>query len=100
MIETYLLKRKGLAGVVLIMDIRRIPDERELNLMAWFKHHHIQRILILTKADKLSRSKQIRQRLAISKTLFMEKNELVLFSAKSGQGKDQAWKAVEKSLSV
>ena len=38
MIETYLSERETLRGVVVIMDIRRIPRQEELNLLAWLNH--------------------------------------------------------------
>ncbi len=98
MIETYLSTRETLKGVVLIMDVRRIPELHELNLIDWLNHFGLQSILILTKADKLSKTKQIKQHLSIAKALFVDKNELILFSAKSRQGRDAVWDAIEQLL--
>jgi len=98
MIETYLTSRETLKGIVLIMDIRRMPGNYELDLMGWFYHYKIPAILILTKADKLSKTKQIKQHLSISKALSVDKKNLILFSIKSRQGKDDVWDAVEKLL--
>ncbi len=91
MIETYLSERTTLKGVVLIMDIRRTPGPEELNFIDWFDHIGIPSILILTKTDKLSKTKQIKQQQAIAKTLSADKESLTLFSAKSRQGKDLVW---------
>ncbi len=98
MIETYFSTRETLKGVVLIMDIRRMPDQKELNLIDWFNHINIYSILILTKADKLSKTKQINQHLSIAKALSVDKKELILFSTKSRQGKDAVWYAIKKLL--
>ncbi|MBU4260153.1 MAG: ribosome biogenesis GTP-binding protein YihA/YsxC [Proteobacteria bacterium] len=98
MIETYLTSRETLKGIVLIMDIRRMPGKHELDIMDWLYHYNIPVILILTKADKLSKTKQIKQHLSISKALSVDRNNLILFSAKSRQGKDDVWDAVEKLL--
>jgi GTP-binding protein len=98
MIETYFSTRETLKGVVFIMDIRRMPDQKELNLIDWFNHINIYSILILTKADKLSKTKQINQHLSIAKTLSVDKKELILFSTKSRQGKDAVWYAIKKLL--
>jgi len=98
MIETYFSTREKLKGVIFIMDIRRMPDQKELNLIDWFKHFNIYSILILTKADKLSKTKQINQHLSIAKALSVDKKELILFSTKSRQGKDAVWHAIEKLL--
>jgi len=98
MIETYLTSRKTFKGIVLIMDIRRMPGKYELDLKDWLYHYNISAILILTKADKLSKTKQIKQHLSISKALSVDRNDLILFSAKSRQGKDDVWDAVKKLL--
>lgn len=98
MIETYFSTRGTLKGVVFIMDIRRMPDQKELNLIDWFNYFNIYSILILTKADKLSKTKQINQHLSIAKALSVDKKELILFSAKSRQGKDAIWHVIEKLL--
>ena len=69
MIETYLSGRKVLKGVVVIMDIRRTPREEEHHLIAWLEHYSIARILVLTKADKLSKTKQDKQRAAVAESM-------------------------------
>ena len=95
MIETYLSTRKTLKGVVLIMDVRRIPGIRELNFIEWLYYYKIPSMLILTKADKLSKTKQLKQQVTIAKALSVDKDDLILFSAKSRLGKDAVWDAIE-----
>jgi len=95
MIETYLSTRKTLKGVVLIIDIRRIPGMQELNFIEWLHYYNIPSILILTKTDKLSKTKQLKQHFDIAKALSVDKDDLILFSAKSRLGKDAVWTAVE-----
>jgi GTP-binding protein len=98
MIETYLSTRKTLKGVVLIMDIRRIPGTQELVFIEWLRYYTIPTILILTKTDKLSKSKQMNQHNAITKILGIDRNDLILFSAKSRMGKDATWAAIEQLI--
>jgi GTP-binding protein len=95
MIETYLSTRKTLKGVVLIMDIRRIPGMQELNFIEWLHYYNIPSILILTKVDKLSKTKQLKHNFDIAKGLSVDKDDLILFSAKSRLGKDAVWEAVK-----
>ena len=95
MIETYLSTRKTLKGVALIMDVRRIPSIQDLNFIEWLYYYNIPGILILTKADKLSKTKQLTQRATIAKALSVDKDDLILFSAKSRLGKDVVWDAIE-----
>jgi GTP-binding protein len=98
MVETYLSTRKTLKGVVLIMDIRRVPGAQELGFIEWLRYYTIPSILILTKADKLSKSKQMNQHIAITKILGVDRNDLILFSAKSRMGKDATWAAIERLI--
>jgi GTP-binding protein len=95
MIETYLSTRKTLKGVALIMDVRRVPGIQELNFIEWLYYYNIPSILILTKADKLSKTKQLTQQVTIAKALTVDKDDLILFSAKSRLGKDVVWDAIE-----
>ena len=94
MIETYLSTRQTLKGVVIIMDIRRLPREEEQNLIHWLAHYSIASILVLTKTDKLSKTKLIKQQAAIIKALAVVKEDVILFSAKTRRGKDAVWDAI------
>lgn len=100
MIETYLSTRDTLKGVVLIMDIRRIPGLQELNFIEWLHYYHIPSILILTKSDKLSKIKQKNQHLSIAKALSVNQEELILFSAKSRMGKNEVWDAIGRLIEL
>jgi GTP-binding protein len=98
MIETYLSTRDTLKGVVLIMDIRRIPGILELNFIEWLYYHNIPSILILTKSDKLSKVKQKNQHLSIAKALSINQEDLILFSSKSRMGKNNVWDAIGRLI--
>ena len=94
MIETYITTRKTLKGVVLIMDIRRTPGPEDMNMLDWLNHYDVPSIPVLTKSDKLSKTKQQKQFIKIVTTLSSNKDNFILFSAKSRQGKEEVWNAV------
>ncbi|MBW1759218.1 MAG: YihA family ribosome biogenesis GTP-binding protein [Deltaproteobacteria bacterium] len=98
MIETYLSKRETLKGVVLIMDIRRISDHKDKDLIDWLIHFNIPKILVLTKTDKLSKTKGKNQHDLIAETLLVNRNDILLFSAKTRMGKNQVWEGVERLM--
>jgi len=98
MIETYLKGRENLKGVVLLMDIRRVPRQEEKTFIGWLRHYNIPPILVLTKADKFSKSRQVQQRAEIADSLGVDVNSLILFSAKSRQGRTAVWDAIEELL--
>jgi GTP-binding protein len=95
MIETYLATRQVLRGVVLIMDIRRTPGMQEANFIDWLHDYNNPCILVLTKVDKLSKTNRTKQRLANAHALGVDVDDLILFSAKSRQGKDAVWGAID-----
>jgi len=98
MIETYITTRKTLKGVVLIMDIRRTPGPEDMNMLDWLNHYDVPSIPVLTKSDKLSKTKQQKQFIKIVTTLSSNKDNFILFSAKSRQGKEEVWKAVKNLI--
>ena len=94
MIETFLSQRESLKGIVVIMDVRRTPGTEEIDLLRWLAYYNIASILVITKADKLSRNKQTKQVNTIIQALGVAKDEIILFSAKTRLGKDAVWKAI------
>lgn len=100
MIESYLSGRETLRGVVVIIDIRRIPRQEELDLLGWLSHYAITAIVVLTKADKLSKNKAAQQHNHIARDLGMDQNDLILFSAKSRGGRDSLWNAILSLIEI
>ena len=100
MIETYLSSRESLRGVLVLMDVRRTPGAEEMNLLEWLRLQDVPAVPILTKADKFSKARQQDRRQLIAETLGVVPEELILFSAKSRQGKDAVWETVAKLCQV
>ncbi len=91
MVEAYLSSRKNLKGVVITMDIRRMPGLEENNLFNWLDYHGISFLPVLTKSDKLSKIKQKTQKEKIIRKLQVNNERVILFSAKTAQGKKSLW---------
>jgi len=94
MIDQYLSGRESLKGVIVILDIRRIPCAEDLQLLDWLDRYEIPPVLVVTKADKLSKTAQAKQLQIIADALQMSPGEWVLFSAKSRLGRDTLWKTI------
>jgi len=58
LIGPYLSKREQLAGLVVIMDIRRPLTDLDLRLIDWFRPTGRPIHILLSKADKVSRQEQ------------------------------------------
>jgi len=93
-IEEYFRTRENLRAVVLIMDSTLGPTELDVQMVNWLKalRPDLPIIPVLTKTDKASQ-KEISSALTRSKELSF-KIEPILFSAKTGQGKDKLWKVL------
>lgn len=91
MIEAYLLSRQSLCCLVWIMDIRREPAEFEHDFALWLKENNIFYINVLTKADKLSRTKQIAQKKMIASKLDISEDLLITVSGTKGTGREKVW---------
>jgi GTP-binding protein len=68
-LSTYLLERQSLAGLVLTVDIRRGLGPLDRQLLAWLKPRALPLIVLLTKADKLSRGAGLDQQRAVGREL-------------------------------
>ncbi len=88
MITDYLLSRKNLNGIILMMDCRHPCTENDHQLLGFCQHHKLPIYVLLTKADKLSRQQQNKQARIIAEELPRESWQL--FSARTKQGLEQA----------
>jgi GTP-binding protein len=98
MVETYLKERSGLAAVVVVLDIRRMPNQGDRALMDWLAYYGIPQIPVLTKADKLKRGRQISRRREIADALDIDPASTVLFSAVTGTGTESLWSRLDPYL--
>ncbi|MCE5336422.1 MAG: ribosome biogenesis GTP-binding protein YihA/YsxC [Desulfobacteraceae bacterium] len=89
MVEAYLQGRPNLKGIVLIMDLRHPPTPDDLTLWSWLKDRGIPVIPVLTKADKLPRSKWVSLAESAGKSLGVTSRETILFSAETRQGRTE-----------
>lgn len=99
MIEGYLKGAQGLRAVVVLLDARREPDERDQRLIDWLRQYDIPVIYALTKADKLNRREAERAQRDIHARMGMEA-PLLLTSAKAGLGIKELWTEIGKKLNA
>ena len=89
LVEDYLKERKNLKGTVLLIDSRRGPLEPDLQLSEWLDFYGKKKLIVLTKTDKLSRSALLESIKKTCHILDLDSNSIVIFSAKTGEGKDK-----------
>ena len=54
LMEHYLMHRKSLCGIILVMDVRHPLTEFDWQMVAWCEHTGLPLHILLTKADKLT----------------------------------------------
>ncbi len=100
LIERYFSHRDELAGVVMIVDVRRGLTELDQQLLAWVSPRFLPVHVLLSKADKLSRNEANKQLFQVRKVL-QEQNPLYtaqLFSATARTGVDEARERITRLL--
>jgi len=97
-LEAYLSTRASLTGLVVTMDIRRGMTPLDDTLLRWLEPRDLPVGVLLTKADKLSRSAGLAQERALQKTVGAAV-KLTRFSALTGDGVPEAQTWIEAWLS-
>jgi len=93
----YLRGRASLAGVVVIMDARHPFMPHDLGMLDWVAPLRLPLLVLLAKADKLSRAER-RAALELAQRRLAETGalgEVLLFSSPSGEGVDEARAVLE-----
>ncbi|NLK64444.1 MAG: YihA family ribosome biogenesis GTP-binding protein [Tissierellia bacterium] len=101
MIDSYLHSRQELKEVILLIDIRHEPGKNDLQMYEWIKSFGFTGYVIATKADKLSRSQQIKSIGIIKKNMQIKDAGLIYpFSSTSKQGVEEVWKLFESLINL
>jgi len=79
----------------LILDIRRIPSDEDLQMLEWLRSYRRRPIVVLTKCDKLTKNQRARQIALISQRTGIGQEGLTLFSALSKEGREDVWQAIQ-----
>ena len=108
LIGPYLSKREQLAGLVVIMDIRRPLTDLDLRLIDWFRPTGRPIHVLLSKSDKLSRQEQTKALRSVKAELATwgdaELYSVQLFSSLKKTGVEEAetvlagWLGIEKKM--
>ncbi|HEY5921473.1 MAG TPA: ribosome biogenesis GTP-binding protein YihA/YsxC [Kofleriaceae bacterium] len=93
LIESYLAERKTLAGVLLLIDVRRGVQDEELDFVPWLEARGTPIVVALTKADKLAKNKRMLEVTKAKKALGLKRDPLAV-SAQTADGIDPLWRAV------
>lgn len=94
LIERYLKDTAALRGLVLLLDVRRDPTADDEQMLAFLAERGLPTLVAITKVDKLSARVAAERVAEISKTLGLTPDQVVPFSAVTGEGRDELAAAV------
>ncbi len=89
LITEYLETRSTLKCVVVIIDIRHEPKNQDTQLLTWLSQQQIPYLPVYTKVDKLSKNQIAKNAKILDAGHTISAKERVLFSSKSGQGREE-----------
>ena len=90
----YLQFRRNLVLLVLLLDIRRSPSEEDQFFFHLAKNIGIGPLVVLTKADKISRGKWGEASKEIRRQMDWGEQAALFFSTRSQQGQRELWQAL------
>jgi GTP-binding protein len=88
LVDDYLSSPRPQRLALLLMDIRRDPQEEERNLTAWLEDLGLDYRLVATKSDKLGPSARAKRLTFIQKGLNLPQKPL-FFSSLTGEGREE-----------
>ncbi len=97
LIEQYFLERQSLAGLMIVVDVRRGFAESDEVMLTYATARGVPSHVLLSKADKLGRN-DARQALVTARSKLGKRAGVQLFSAQSGEGIDAAQGALDAML--
>ena len=86
----YLSERRSLAGVIVLMDARHPLTPQDQRLLDWLRPLQVERLVLLTKSDKLSRPASGAALRHVSHVLGGGPDAAMLFSSATGAGVEEA----------
>ncbi|MEJ2398315.1 MAG: ribosome biogenesis GTP-binding protein YihA/YsxC [Gammaproteobacteria bacterium] len=101
LMEAFLGHRQALRGIVLVMDIRHPLTDYDQQMLEWCDYHRMAVLILLTKADKLSRGAAQNTLLGVRREVAsLSHCQVQLFSATKRQGLDEARQQVREWLGL
>ena len=84
--------------VFVLLDIRRIPSEEDMEMLVWLDHHDIPFKIIFTKMDKVSNNEKFKCLKDIKKKVEFHNDDVFFHSSLNDTGKEDILNYIESLL--
>lgn len=99
MIEEYLISRKNLKRVFLLVDYRHKPTEDDLLMYNFMKYYDLDVTIVATKYDKVGQKDRAKCDKALNEAFELKGNDnIVLFSSVTKKGKEEILSIIDNCL--
>ena len=98
LIESYLRRSGDLRGVVQLIDARHEPTPEDRTMVEFLAALGAPALVVLTKVDKLKKAERGRRLEATVSALGLDLDQVVPFSAQTGEGREVLMEALESLL--
>ena len=99
MIEEYLINRKNLKRVFLLVDYRHKPTEDDLLMFNFMKYYKLDVTIVATKYDKVKQSDRSKVEKVLNESFELGENDnIVYFSSVTRKGKEEILNIIDRCL--
>ena len=96
-IESYLVSNREKV-VFLLLDLRRVPSNEDMEMLKWLEHFEIEYYIIFTKADKLSNNEKVKKLKEIRKKLVFKNEDVFFYSSLKNTGRKELLDFIEERI--
>lgn len=94
----YLRNTDQLKGVVQLIDVRHEPTDADHTMIKYLHETEMPALFVLTKVDKLTRNARAAQVRSVVRALGVDPDQVIEFSAVTGDGKEELLDTLESIL--
>ena len=84
--------------VIVLVDIRLEMQKLDKQMIDFLQEKELPFVIVLTKADKLSKSKQHSSAMKLANQFGVEREQMIITSSKTGVGMDERKKRIEAAV--
>ncbi len=101
MIEEYLINRKNLKRVFLLVDYRHKPTEDDLLMYNFMKYYNLDVTIVATKYDKVGQKDRAKSDKALNEAFELQGNDnIVVFSSVTKKGREEVYSIITDCLNT
>jgi GTP-binding protein len=99
MIEEYLINRKNLKRVFLLVDYRHKPSEDDQLMYNFMKYYNLGVTIVATKSDKMNQKEKAKSDKLLREAFpLKDDDDIIVFSSVTKKGRDEIYNVIKKYL--